>query len=88
VTTIRSWIEENQTLLIVLVAQAIAIIAYMVQLESRVTTLEIRGSPHLETIDKRLTVLESATAANKQSIDRVVEIMTRELKILPEGPKP
>jgi Tfp pilus assembly protein PilO len=86
--TLRSWIEDNQTLILVLVAQAIALVAYMVQLDGRVATLETRGSPHLEQVDKRLTVLESATTANKQSIDRVVEIMTRELKILPEGTKP
>ena len=85
-TTVRSWFSENQTLVYFLVAQAIAaaavavsIIAYSVKLESRVTTLEVRGSPHLAVIDNRLTVLESRTEANKERIDSVVEIMTREL---------
>ena len=86
-TTARSWFSENQALVYFLVAQAIAlgavgisIIAYAVRLETRVHTLEVRGSPHLAEINNRLTVLESQTQNNKQSIDRIVEIMTRELK--------
>jgi hypothetical protein len=85
-TTVRSWFHENQALVYFLVAQGIAIgaavlsiTAYMVELEARVKTLEVRGSPHLGVIDNRLTVLESLTHSNKDSIDRVVEIMTREL---------
>ena len=83
----RSWFSKNQALVSLLVAQAIAlgavgisIIAYAVRLETRVHTLEVRGSPHLAEINNRLTVLESQTQTNKQSIDRIVEIMTRELK--------
>ena len=82
----RSWFSDNQTVVYFLVAQSIAIIgavismtAYMTQLEARVHTLEIRGSPHLSTIDNRLTVLESQTRENKERLERVVEIMTREL---------
>ena len=45
---------------------------------TRVHTLETRGSPHLSTIDNRLTVLESQTSENKDRLERVVEIMTRE----------
>jgi len=58
--------------------------AYMVRLETRVNTLEIRGSPHLGEINNRLTVLEAATKDNKTSIDRIVNIMTRELHIAPK----
>jgi hypothetical protein len=83
----KSWFQDNQTLVYFLVAQAIAlgavavsIIAYSVRLETRVNTLEVRGSPHLAEINNRLTVLESQTQNNKQSIDRIVEIMTRELR--------
>ena len=85
--SVKSWFQDNQTLVYFLVAQAIAlgavgvsIIAYAVRLETRVHTLEVRGSPHLAEINNRLTVLESQTQNNKQSIDRIVEIMTRELK--------
>jgi hypothetical protein len=82
----RGWFRENQTLVYFLVAQAIAIgaasisiIAYSVRLETRVTTLEVRGSPHLAVIDNRLTVLESQTRDNKEAIDRIIAVMTREL---------
>jgi uncharacterized coiled-coil protein SlyX len=82
-TIARSWLKENSTFLI---AQAIALgiagasmVAYSVRLESRINTLEIRGSPHLNVIDNRLTVLESRTQSNQSRIDHVVEIMTREL---------
>ena len=85
-TDARTWLKENQTLVYFLVAQGIAIGAavlsitsYSVKLESRVSTLEVRGSPHLAVIDNRLTVLESQTRDNKESIDRIVAIMTREL---------
>jgi hypothetical protein len=82
----RSWVKENATLVYFLIAQAIALmslgaygLSYMVKLETRVVTLETRGSPHLQVIDNRLTVLESQTTANKDRLDHVVEIMTREL---------
>jgi hypothetical protein len=91
-TTVRSWFHDNQALVYFLVAQAIAIgaavlsiTAYMVRLETRVHTMETRGSPHLGIIDNRLTVLEKATENNKQSIDRVVEIMLRELPLKKDG---
>jgi hypothetical protein len=76
---VRSWFKENQTLLYFLSAQALAIIVYSVRLETRVSTLETRGSPHLQVIDNRLTVLETATADNKSRLNNIVEIMTREL---------
>jgi hypothetical protein len=84
---VTSWLLENRTLLSVLVAQGLAILIYAVRLETRVTTLETRGSPHLERIDNRLTVLESLTTTNKHSVDRIIEIMTRELgKPIPKSP--
>jgi hypothetical protein len=87
---VRSWISQNHTLVMFLVGQAIAlgavmvsIIAYSVRLETRVTTLEVRGSPHLEKIDGRLTVLESQTRANKDSVERIVDVMTKNLSVNP-----
>jgi hypothetical protein len=84
VTELKSWLRDNQTLVYFLVAQATAIavggaslIAYSVNLENRVATLETRGSPHLNVIDNRLTVLESLTKSNKESIDRVVTALTK-----------
>jgi uncharacterized coiled-coil protein SlyX len=85
-TSVKSWFNENQALVYFLVAQGIAIgaavlsmTAYMVELESRVTTLEVRGSPHLAEINNRLTVTEKETQANHDSLQRVIDIMTREL---------
>ena len=75
----RAWLTQNQTLVIFLVVQALAIVTYSVRLETRVSTLEVRGSPHLTVIDNRLTVLESQTKSNKESIERVVDVMTRGL---------
>jgi hypothetical protein len=89
-TSVRSWVSENQTLIYFLVAQAIAIgaavismTAYMVRLETRVVTLEVRGSPHLAVIDNRLTVLESQTKENKERLERIVDVMTKRLNINP-----
>jgi hypothetical protein len=89
-TAIKEWAKANATLLYFLLAQAIAIgaavlsmTAYMVRLETRVATLENRGSPHLGIIDNRLTVLESQTKANKDSIERIVDVMTKRLQINP-----
>jgi uncharacterized coiled-coil protein SlyX len=89
-TELKSWLRENQTLVYFLVAQAIAIgaavlsiTAYMVRLETRVATLETRGSPHLSTIDNRLTVLESQTKENRDRLERVVDVMTKRLNINP-----
>jgi hypothetical protein len=89
-TTARSWLKENATLVYFLIAQAIALgaagasmLAYSVRLETRVTTLETRGSPHLNVIDNRLTVLESTTRDNKTRLEKITDIMTRELHIAP-----
>jgi uncharacterized coiled-coil protein SlyX len=51
----------------------------MVRLETRVNTLEVRGSPHLAEINNRLTVTEKETEANAASIRRIVDVLTREL---------
>jgi hypothetical protein len=87
-TIARSFFRENATLIYFLIAQAIALgaagasmLSYMVRLETRVNTLEVRGSPHLNDINNRLTVLESTTKDNKRSIDRMVDVMTKELHV-------
>lgn len=86
----KSWIKENATLVYFLIAQAAALVSggawvlsYMVNLENRVATLETRGSPHLQDINGRLTVLESKTDTNKHSIERIVDVMTKKLNINP-----
>ena len=79
----KTWFKENQALVIGLAAQAVIAGIYMVNLEARVSTLEIRGSPHLEKIDARLTVLEATTAENKARLEKVTDVMTRRLNINP-----
>lgn len=74
--SVKSWLRENY-FLGGLVITLFTVTAYVVKLETRVTTLETRGSPHLGTIDNRLTVLESQTRSNKESIDQIKEIMLR-----------
>jgi hypothetical protein len=80
----KTWFKENQTLVYFLIAQAIAagtvlasLIAYSARLEARVATLEIRGSPHLERIDGRLTVLESELKSSKERLERLVDAVTK-----------
>jgi hypothetical protein len=86
----KTWWRNNQSLALFLAGQFIAMCAavlsmtaYSVRLETRVSTLETRGSPHLSTIDNRLTVLESQTKDNKEAIDRIVAIMTKRLGVNP-----
>ena len=88
---VTGWMESNRTTLVVfLIAQALAILgavitltSYMVKLEARVSTLETRGSPHLGAIENRLTVLEKITDAQQKSIERIVDVMTKELHVQP-----
>jgi uncharacterized coiled-coil protein SlyX len=89
-TEIKTFLRENSTLAYFLVAQLIFFgglafggYGYMVKLETRVATLETRGSPHLNVIDNRLTVLESTTAENKARLEKVTDVMTRRLQINP-----
>jgi hypothetical protein len=90
-----SWVKQNATLVYFLIAQTIALasgLTYIVNwksdLESRVHILEVRGSPHLEQINSRLTVTEKETQNNNARIDRIVEIMLRELPIKPQDVRP
>jgi len=81
---LRIWVRENSTLVYFLIAQAVGVVAtlmtmtaYIARLENRVTTLEVRGSPHLATVDNRLSILESQTAENKDRIERIVDALTK-----------
>jgi hypothetical protein len=73
---IKSFLREHHTLVLVLVAQAIAIVAYAVKLETRVTTMETRGAPHvaerLGKIDQRLTAIEGQTGEHEARINRML----------------
>jgi hypothetical protein len=78
------WFRNYHHLFYFLAGQAFAILAavlsitaYMVRLETRVVTLETRGSPHLAVIDNRLTVLESQTESNKARLERLIDKATK-----------
>lgn len=73
----KGWFKDNQPLAIALAAQAIIAGIYMVNLEARVSTLEVRGSPHLAEITTRLTVLELQTTANKEAIERIKDVLLK-----------
>ena len=88
VSEIKNWFKENSAIVWFLIGQAILAGIYMVNLEARVNTLEERGSPHLAEINTRLTVLEGQTKDNKEAVDRVVAIMTKELHVMPKGDRP
>jgi len=88
VDQLRSWFRENHTLVLFLIAQAIAIgtaaaaiLAYAVKLETRVYTMEHRGAEYtvdrMNKIDQRITVLEQNQAANAARLERIVDIMTK-----------
>jgi len=88
---VKSWLKDNQTLAMFLLAQLVAfgvgsasIIAYYVRMETRVSTMETRGAEYtvdrMNKIDQRITVLETQAKLNADSINRIVEVMTRELR--------
>ena len=64
------------------------IVNWKADIEGRVHILEQRGSPHLAEINNRLTVTEKETEGNTHRIDRIVEIMLRELPIKPQDMRP
>ena len=68
-------------IIIVLVGWIYYIATWKSDMESRVHILEERGSPHLAAINNRLTVTEKETQANNARIERIIEIMLRELPI-------
>jgi hypothetical protein len=87
----KSWLRENSTLVYFLVAQAVAmgggaaaLIAYSVKLETRVNTMEVRGAAYtvarMDEMRNRIIALEEQTRTNKASIDKMIDVMTRELR--------
>jgi hypothetical protein len=81
---VKSWLRENHTLVYFLIAQGLALgatvlslLVFLVRLETRVSSLETRGSPHLEKIESQVKVLESQSQNNKERIDRLVDAMTK-----------
>jgi hypothetical protein len=94
VSDARSWLKENHTLVYFLIAQFIAIgavcasaLAYMVKLETRVSTMETRGAAYtvgrMDELKLKLATLENSIEKNERQIDRIVDVMTKRLNINP-----
>lgn len=95
----RTWLRDNSTLIYFLIAQFIAIgaatasfFAYMVKLETRVTIMETRGAAftvqRMDEMKLNISKLQTQIEKNEHSIDRIVDVMTRELKISPSQVRP
>jgi hypothetical protein len=93
----ENWLRQNSTLFYFLIAQFIAIgagaasvLAYMVKLEVRVHTMETRGAEftvaRMDDLKLRIAQQEQATKKNEESIQRIIDVMTRELRISPNSP--
>jgi hypothetical protein len=94
IDTTRTWLRDNSTLIYFLIAQFIAMgalfasgLAYMVKLETRVATMETRGAEYtvlrMEEMKLRINALEGQIKRNEQTIDRIVDTMTKRLNINP-----
>jgi hypothetical protein len=79
----RSWLKENQTLVLFLLAQAIAtavagasMLAYFTKLETRVSIMETRGAEYtvarMNELRERITILEQKINTNAATIERLV----------------
>lgn len=80
----RSWIKENSSLALFLIAQLLAIgaaaasiLAYSVRLETRVAIMETRGAEYsvarMNTMANQITVLEQKITQNEQRIGRLLD---------------
>jgi hypothetical protein len=86
----KSWVKENHTLVMFLLAQFLAIgagaasiLAYAVKLETRVSIMEERGAAYtvnrMDEMKLKINSLEQKIDKNEDSIKRVIDVMTREL---------
>lgn len=93
-TETRNWFRQNSTLIYFLIAQFVALgagaastLAYFTKLETRVSIMETRGAEYtvdrMNKIDQRITVLEGQIKRNEESIDKIIDIMTKRLNINP-----
>ena len=94
----KSWLKENQTLALFLVAQLIAlgaasaaIIAYSVKLETRVAIMETRGAEYsvarMNAMTNQITVLEQKIEKNEESIQRLVDQYIKDLQRQQTNPR-
>jgi hypothetical protein len=95
-STLKQWIESNSTLVYFLAAQlfagltaGVAVVTYTVRMENRVHTMETRGAPftvgRMDNLEERITILEQKSNKNTESINRIVDVLTKELGKNPSG---
>ena len=88
VNQLRSWFQDNHTLVVFLGAQlvamgaaAAAIIAYSVKLETRVSIMETRGAEYsvarMAKMEERITVLEQVGNRHTTQLERIVDLLTK-----------
>lgn len=93
----KSWLKENTTLVIFLIAQVVAIgaaaaaiLAYAVKLETRVSIMETRGAEYtvarMEEMKQRITIIEQRQQRNEGQIQRLVDefIKSTQQRSLPQ----
>ena len=79
----KSWIRENQTLVLFLLAQLMAMgvagasmLAYFTRLDTRVTIMEERGAAYtvsrMDEMKLKINTLEAAIKTNQATIERLV----------------
>jgi hypothetical protein len=88
----KSWLKENSSLAVFLVAQVIAIgaaaaaiLAYAVKLETRVGIMETRGAEYsvarMAKTEERITIIEQRQARNEAQIERLVSEFIKDLQL-------
>ena len=91
VEPLKSWFKENNTLVMFLGAQLIAMgaaaaafIGYSVKLETRVSIMETRGAEYtvdrMNKISDRITIIEQRQQRNEAQIDRLVSEFIKEIQ--------
>lgn len=82
--TIKSWLRENHTLIGFLMLQAIAIVAYAVRLETRVSIMETRGAEfsvrRMDDMSQRITVLEQGVGTVIARLERILDLVMEDRK--------
>jgi hypothetical protein len=94
-----SWIKENTSLVVFLVAQVIGIgaagaafIAYAVKLETRVEIMETRGAEYsvarMAKMEERITVIEQRQSRNEDQIKRLIDEFIKTVQRIPQVAPP
>lgn len=91
----RSWIKENSSLVVFLVAQivalgagAAALLAYAVKLETRVEIMETRGAEYsvarMAKTEERITIIEQRQSRNEEQIKRLIDEFIKTVQRIPQ----